>query len=78
MRLGLKFAIVVAGKTQRQVAAETRLSENRLSEIVCGWANPRQDEKEALARALNQSAATLFDNSRPRKVAAATPDAAGE
>lgn len=62
MRLGLKLAIVAAGKTQRQIASETKLlSENRLSEIVCGWAAPRDDEKEALARVLNQPVSPLFD-----------------
>ena len=64
MRLGLKLAILAAGKTQRQTAAETKLlSENRLSEIVRGWAEPRDDEKEALARVLNQQVAVLFENS---------------
>lgn len=57
-----KLAILTAGKTQRQTAAETNLlSENRLSEIVRGWAEPRDDEKEALARVLNQQVAVLFE-----------------
>ena len=62
MRLGLKIAILAAGKTQRQTAKRAKLlSENRPSEIVRGWADPRDDEKEALARVLNQSVAVLFD-----------------
>lgn len=65
MRLGLKLAILAAGKTQRQTAAETNLlSENRLSEIVREWAEPRDDEKEALARVLNQQIAVLFGDAR--------------
>lgn len=65
MRLALKMAIIVAGKTQRQVAAETRLlSENRLSEIVCGWVDPNENERAALARVLHREAAALFGDSR--------------
>ena len=68
MRLRLKFAILAAGKTQRETAAETNiLSENKLSEIVRGWTDPRDDEKEALARVLNQQVAVLFEESKFRK-----------
>jgi transcriptional regulator with XRE-family HTH domain len=60
----LKLGIVAAGKSQRQVAAETQLlTENRLSEIVCGWIEPGADEKEALARVLDQPVEQLFDES---------------
>jgi hypothetical protein len=58
----LKLAIVGTGKSQRQVAAETqRVTENRLSEIVNGWTEPRDEEKAALARVLGQPIALLFD-----------------
>jgi transcriptional regulator with XRE-family HTH domain len=56
----LKIAILAVGKTQRQVAAEGHLSENRLSEIVCGWKPPNVDEMAALARVLKQPVAVLF------------------
>lgn len=47
MQMKLKLAIVGTGKSQRQVAAETeRLTENRLSEIVCGWIEPRAERKK--------------------------------
>ena len=63
MRLGLKLAILAAGKTQRQTAADTQLiSENRLSELVRGWAEPRDDEKDALARVLHQPVSVLFED----------------
>ena len=39
----LKLAIVAARKSQRQIAAEVRLTENRFSEIVCGWIEPSAD-----------------------------------
>jgi hypothetical protein len=58
----LKLAIVAAGKSQRQVAAETqRVTENRLSEIVNGWIEPRDDEKAAIARVLGQPIELLFE-----------------
>ena len=61
MRLALKIAILAAGKTQRQVSAETRIPENRMSEIVRGWAEPRDDERAALAQALGRPvSAELF------------------
>jgi len=52
MRIGLKTAILAAGKSQRKVASESGMSENRLSEIVCGWTDPRDPEREALMRVL--------------------------
>ena len=64
MRLTLKLAILAGGKTQRQIAADARLSENRLSDIVRGWAEPRADEKQALAHVLNQDVGVLFDETR--------------
>ena len=61
MRLALKIAILASGKTQRRVAADAGLSENRLSEIVRGWADPRDVERLALAGVLGQPASALFD-----------------
>ena len=62
MRMQLKLAIVAAGKSQRQVAAETpRVTENRLSEIVNGWIEPRDEEKAAIARVLGQPIERLFE-----------------
>jgi hypothetical protein len=59
-RIGLKIAILKAGKTQRQLAHETGLPENRLSTLVNGWCEPRSDERERLARALEQDENQLF------------------
>jgi transcriptional regulator with XRE-family HTH domain len=56
----LKIAILRAGKTQRQIAFETGVSENRLSTLVNGWREPRSDERERLARALGRPAEQLF------------------
>ena len=68
MRLGLKLAILTAGKTQRQTAADTQLmSENRLSDLVRGWAEPRDDERDALARVLRQPVSVLFENVDSKK-----------
>jgi transcriptional regulator with XRE-family HTH domain len=57
----LKLAIVAAGITQRQLAAKTTvITENRLSEIICGWIEPREEEKAAIARVLDQPIELLF------------------
>jgi hypothetical protein len=62
MRLGLKIAILESDQTQRQIAVETGLlSENRLSSIVRGWVEPRDDEKAALAKVLKRPIETLFE-----------------
>ena len=55
MRLGLKLKIIATGKPQRQIAADTKIPENRLSEIVRGWIDPRDEEREALIRVLGCS-----------------------
>lgn len=60
MRVNLKLAFLRSGKTQRQIASDTGIPENRLSELVRGWAVPREDEREVLARALNRSKDDLF------------------
>lgn len=59
-RLQLKIAIVAAGKSQRRVAADSGITENRLSEIVCGWAAPTSDEERRIATAVGGSVDTLF------------------
>jgi transcriptional regulator with XRE-family HTH domain len=60
MRLDLKLAILRIGKTQRQIALELDIPENRLSELVRGLVLPREGEREALARALDRSPDELF------------------
>ena len=69
MRLHLKTAIWASGKSQRRVAAECRLSENRLSEIVCGWVTPSVDEQQRLAQSLGQSIDVMFPDSNEPMVA---------
>jgi hypothetical protein len=48
MRVALKAAIFASGSSQRQVAAATGIPENRLSEIVRGWTDPRDEERQKL------------------------------
>src|SRR5688572_13572126 len=60
MRVGLKLAILQSGKSQRQIAADIHSNENRLSELVRGWVQPRPSERDALARVLNRPADELF------------------
>jgi hypothetical protein len=52
MRVALKAAIFASGQSQRQIAAATGIPENRLSELVRGWADPREDERASLMTAL--------------------------
>ena len=61
IRKALKVAILDAGKSQRQIAAECGIHENRISSIVRGWIEPRDTEREAIAAALGKSIDELFD-----------------
>ena len=60
MRLALKVAILAQGISQRQVAAQCGIHENRFSKFVCGWTDPREDERQAIAAALGRSVDELF------------------
>ena len=60
MRLNLKMAIYGVGTTQRRLGWETNIPENRFSQIVQGWVQPRPDEAERIATALGMSPETLF------------------
>lgn len=60
MQLELKVAILKAGWTQRQLARHTGISENRLSDIVQGWKQPRPDEALTIARFLGVSTEALL------------------
>jgi transcriptional regulator with XRE-family HTH domain len=52
LRIALKSFIFASGKSQRQIAVESHITENRLSEFVRGWTDPNQDERLALMRVL--------------------------
>ena len=60
MRLNLKIAIVSSGRSQRELSRESQVAENRLSSIVRGWMDPRDDERRAIADALGQPVDDLF------------------
>jgi len=62
MRRRLKTAIVESGRTQRALARELGLTEDRLSEIVAGAVNPRDEERRRLAQALGKRPGHLFDD----------------
>ena len=62
VRQKLKVAILLAGRTQRSVAREIQMSEDRLSEIVQGMVEPRDCERQAIAAALGLSPDGLFDD----------------
>jgi transcriptional regulator with XRE-family HTH domain len=61
VRLNLKIAILASGESQRQVAAKCGIPETRFSEIVRGWAEPRDRERDAIAAALNKPVDELFE-----------------
>jgi len=56
----LKAAVLSAGKSQRQIALEAGVSENRMSDFVRGWASPQPNEVEAVCRAL-QCSSDVFE-----------------
>ena len=60
MRLNLKIAILKAGKSQRQLGAETEIPENRLSQIIQAWVAPTQREQTTIAAALHEAPEKLF------------------
>jgi hypothetical protein len=61
MRIPLKLEILRSGKSQRKLSRETEISEDRLSEIVNGWIDPRDDERRRLTEALGCSS-EVFDD----------------
>lgn len=67
MRLNLKVAVFASGKSQRAIAAACSIPENRFSEIVRGWAEPREHERQAIAAVLGKPINELFEvTSEPR------------
>jgi transcriptional regulator with XRE-family HTH domain len=66
MRVHLLIAIRRRGLTQREFAHRHGFSEPRLSSLIRGWADAREDERERLEQALGMPASRLL-----RKVEAA-------
>jgi transcriptional regulator with XRE-family HTH domain len=62
-RIKLKLAIVASGKSQRRIATDSQITENRISEIVCGWVEPTAVEQARIAAALNTTTDELFNGS---------------
>ena len=54
MDLSLKFSILAAGWTQRQISGLTGIPETRLSDLARGRSRPTPEEKDALARVLGR------------------------
>lgn len=54
VRIDLKIAILKTGRTQRAIAAQTRIPEIRLSNIVRGLVCPSSTERNALASVLGE------------------------
>jgi transcriptional regulator with XRE-family HTH domain len=59
-RIRLKVAIIESGRTQREVAHEIGVTENRMCGLITGAATPRPHEEEALSRLLGRPADELF------------------
>ena len=74
----LKLALLGAERTQRSLAKACDIPENRFSEIMRGWIDPRPDEQRAIAAALGKSVAELFEPSEDERCedAEPSPDAA--
>ena len=60
MLVKLKIAIVGSRKSQRRIAADCNIPENRFSSIVHEWTTPREHERRAIAAALGKPAEELF------------------
>ena len=60
MNVSLKVAIVASGKSQRRIAWDAGISETRLSDIVRGWSEARDWERESIAHVLQCDASSLF------------------
>ena len=52
MNTNLKIAIVLSGKTERELSFDTRIAETRISDLVGGRGWPSSTERAALAVAL--------------------------
>lgn len=64
-RQALKIAIIQAGKSQRRVAASSRIPEARMSDIACGRTDPTDPEMERIARTLHRPVIDLFPDLFP-------------
>ena len=63
MRKALKLAIIESGRTQREIAANTRIPEAKLSSIIHGWIAPNPAERDALQRCLGVGAEVFTSDS---------------
>lgn len=52
MRTKLRIEIIKSGQTQRHIATLAGMHENRLSDVVRGYVDPRPDERERLMTVL--------------------------
>lgn len=62
--IALKTEILRQGITQYWVASQIEMIPSRLSEIVCGWRTPSEDEKERIASVLGKSVSELFSETK--------------
>ncbi len=58
--IALKTAILEEELTQTVVAKRAGMYEPRLSRIIRGYDEPRDDEKKALAKVLNRKVVDIF------------------
>jgi hypothetical protein len=61
----LKIAIVLSGKTQRELSFDTRIAETRISDLVRGRGWPSSTEREALATVLGADPFAYFEVAAP-------------
>lgn len=65
----LKTAIFNSGRRQIEIAAAAGIHETRLSKIANGWEEASDDEKDALAVALQTTRRKLFPKQKQKAVA---------
>jgi DNA-binding XRE family transcriptional regulator len=60
MNLELKMQILRSGKRQVALAHEIGIAEPKMSKIVNGWIDPKNDLKQRIAEALNCEPQQIF------------------
>lgn len=56
----LKSLLFGRGVTQRSLALDVGIHENRISNIIKGYVNPKEDEKKKIARVLDCQVDDIF------------------
>lgn len=56
----LKAEIILAGKTEIELAQEANINYSRLSHLINGWRQPSEKEKEVISQILGKNKNEIF------------------